>query len=313
MLDRIERVGVDAFMREHGQEAPPPEETTARREAPRKEPGVRIYVASSWRNEHQPAVVAALRAAGHEVYDFRNPEPENDGFRWTAITSNPRPWAPDVLNAVLAHPIAQHGFGLDMAALQGCDACVLVLPSGRSAHLELGWAAGAGKATAVYMPAPDEPELMYLMLDRPALGTLEAVVGWAHGVAMAARAGAAIREALTATFQQAVAPWLHECFGDRLARDPFERNARFLEEALELVQARGGNADTAHALVDYVFDRAKGDPHQEVGGVMVTLAALCLGAGIDMHAAGDDELRRIWTKVEEIRQKQFSKPEGLRS
>lgn len=31
--------------------------------------GRRIYVASSWRNTYQPGVVAALREAGHEVYD----------------------------------------------------------------------------------------------------------------------------------------------------------------------------------------------------------------------------------------------------
>ena len=28
-----------------------------------------IYVASSWRNEYYPEVVAKLREAGHEVYD----------------------------------------------------------------------------------------------------------------------------------------------------------------------------------------------------------------------------------------------------
>ena len=33
----------------------------------------KIYVASSWRNEYYPEVVAKLREAGHEVYDFRNP------------------------------------------------------------------------------------------------------------------------------------------------------------------------------------------------------------------------------------------------
>ena len=32
-----------------------------------------IYVASSWRNGYYPEVVAKLREAGHEVYDFRNP------------------------------------------------------------------------------------------------------------------------------------------------------------------------------------------------------------------------------------------------
>lgn len=48
-----------------------------------------IYVASSWRCEWQPAVVAALREAGYEVYDFRNP-PGNTGFHWSSI--DPHVW-----------------------------------------------------------------------------------------------------------------------------------------------------------------------------------------------------------------------------
>lgn len=36
---------------------------------------MKIYVASSWRNQYQPEVVATLRAVGHEVYDFKNPRP----------------------------------------------------------------------------------------------------------------------------------------------------------------------------------------------------------------------------------------------
>ena len=36
-----------------------------------------IYVASSWRNTYYPEVVQALRDAGHEVYDFRNPPTDN--------------------------------------------------------------------------------------------------------------------------------------------------------------------------------------------------------------------------------------------
>ena len=32
-----------------------------------------LYIASSWRNTYYPEVVTALRKAGHEVYDFRNP------------------------------------------------------------------------------------------------------------------------------------------------------------------------------------------------------------------------------------------------
>lgn len=129
---------------------------------------LRIYLASSWRNPHQPAVLAALRGAGHQVYDFRNPIPGDTGFSWRQISEKPpQQWTPDEYLAVLDHPIARRGFRLDMAALEECDTCVLVLPCGRSAHLELGYATGAGKRTFVLLDKTiDEPELMYRMCDR---------------------------------------------------------------------------------------------------------------------------------------------------
>lgn len=131
--------------------------------------------------------------------------------------------------------------------------------------------------------------------------------------AAAYRESCAVADALAAlgraeTFQQRVQPWLMECFGPTIAGDREERNHRFLEEALELVQACGCSASDAHQLVDYVFGRPVGDPAQEVGGVMVTLAALCLANGLDMHDAAEVELARIWTKVEAIRAKQAAKP-----
>lgn len=110
------------------------------------------------------------------------------------------------------------------------------------------------------------------------------------------------------TFQSRVELWMATTFGEAISRDVVERNHRFLEEALELVQAKGCSAEEAHQLVDYVFNRPVGEPAQEVGGVMVTLAALCLAADLDMHEAAEVELARIWTKVEQIRAKQASKP-----
>jgi hypothetical protein len=113
---------------------------------------------------------------------------------------------------------------------------------------------------------------------------------------------------LPLAFQRRVQPWLLACFGAEIAADTDERNHRFLEEALELVQACGATQDEANQLVDYVYGRPVGERAQEVGGVMVTLAALCLAQKLDMHEAGDTELTRIWTKVEQIRAKQLTKP-----
>lgn len=113
-------------------------------------------------------------------------------------------------------------------------------------------------------------------------------------------------------FQARVLPWLMECFGAEIAADRVERCDRFIEEALELVQSLDWPADRAHALVDYVFGRPVGEPHQEVGGVMVTLAALCQAAGLDMVRGGEDELARIMRPeiVQKIRAKQAAKPTG---
>ncbi len=110
------------------------------------------------------------------------------------------------------------------------------------------------------------------------------------------------------TFQEQVLPWTLACFGPKISGDKIERNYRFLEESLELVQSTGCTSSDAHALVDYVFGRPDGEPFQEVGGVMVTLAALCLAQGIDMHKAGDIELARIWTRIEQIRAKRAARP-----
>lgn len=124
---------------------------------------MKIYVASSWRNEIQPQVVAALRAAGHEVYDFRHPAPSDDGFSWSEIDRDWKAWTPEAYVRGLEHPAAQRGFNFDMTALDGADATVLVLPCGRSAHLEAWYTAGQGKPVVILLDPTFEPELMYKM------------------------------------------------------------------------------------------------------------------------------------------------------
>jgi nucleoside 2-deoxyribosyltransferase len=124
---------------------------------------MRIYVASSWRNQVQPSVVQALRAAGHEVYDFKNPAPGDHGFHWAQVDPHYREWTPTTYLKGLEHPIAEAGFQKDMAALDGAQATVLVLPSGRSAHLEAGYAIGRGQPVIILVDETFEPELMYKM------------------------------------------------------------------------------------------------------------------------------------------------------
>jgi hypothetical protein len=131
-----------------------------------------VYVASSWRNEYQPLIVNILQSAGYEVYDFRNPTQSDQGFHWSEIDPDWWLWDAREFRDSLSHPLAENGFAKDMAALQKCDVCVLVSPCGRSAHLELGWACGAGKKTVI-MLAKEEPELMYKMAQYLCVSTKE--------------------------------------------------------------------------------------------------------------------------------------------
>lgn len=124
---------------------------------------MKVYVASSWRNAWQPAIVQKLREAGYDTYDFKDPA---NAFPWKDIDADHKNWSPVRFREVLDHPLAVKGFHHDMEALKACDACVLVLPCGRSAHVEMGWAVGAGKNTILFTPpncGPQEPELMYKM------------------------------------------------------------------------------------------------------------------------------------------------------
>lgn len=146
-----------------------------------------VYVASSWRNPMHTAVCASLRASNIPHYDFKNPE-GGTGFSWKEVKtirenqvshealmaghsvtrSVPRgsDWEPlaDYFDMV-RHPRAVEGFEADFAAMDKADTFVMVLPCGKSAHLELGWAIGVGLRTAILAEDPIEPELMYRMVD----------------------------------------------------------------------------------------------------------------------------------------------------
>lgn len=129
---------------------------------------MKIYVASSWRNENQQYVVEALREAGHDVYDFKNPAPGKKGFAWSDIDPEWKEWTNREFTEALKHPIADQGFDNDFDAMQWADACVMVMPCGRSAHVQAGWMQGAGKPTIVLLTQA-EPELMYKMFSKLAI------------------------------------------------------------------------------------------------------------------------------------------------
>lgn len=109
-------------------------------------------------------MVKGLRNSGHEVYDFRNP-PNGAGFGWEEIHKDWIEWTAEQYTQALNHPRAIEGYNSDMDAMIWADVCVLLLPSGRSAHLEAGWMKGNGKKLIIITNDGEEPELMAKMAD----------------------------------------------------------------------------------------------------------------------------------------------------
>lgn len=135
---------------------------------------MKVYVASSWKNEHYPDMVARLRAAGLDVLDWRNP-PDRSGFSWSEVDPEWRTWDVEDYRDGLEHQRAQAGFRSDLGMMEQADACVCLLPCGRSAHLEAGWFIGKGKPVIFYWPVKQEAELMVLLA--PRIGGLLPVTG----------------------------------------------------------------------------------------------------------------------------------------
>jgi hypothetical protein len=133
----------------------------------------RIYLASSWKNVDAIAkTVSALRDDNHQVYDFTNPNSgpwQVDGFKWQQISKDYKEWTfKEYTRTLYTNPEVRSAYLRDKAALDWCDYCILQMPGGRSAHLELGYCSGRGKKTIIYYPTDislDDYDLMYLMCD----------------------------------------------------------------------------------------------------------------------------------------------------
>lgn len=117
-----------------------------------------IYVIGSLRNPEIPSLAKRLRDSGHDVFDdWFAAGPEADDY-WRDYE---RGRGHDIRQALTGYA-ARHVFEFDVHHLDRCDTSVLVLPAGRSGHLELGYARGRGKDTAILMEGePDRYDVMY--------------------------------------------------------------------------------------------------------------------------------------------------------
>lgn len=122
---------------------------------------LQVYLVGALKNEQIPVLAAKLRAAGYSVFDDWFAAGERADTIWRDYELQRGRSFKDALKA----PHAQACFTMDKTALDASDVVVLVMPAGKSAHIELGYAAGKGKTTVVLMDEPTRFDVMYLFAD----------------------------------------------------------------------------------------------------------------------------------------------------
>ena len=117
-----------------------------------------IYVIGSLRNPKIPEVSAALREHGFEVFDDWYAAGPHADDCWRDYEKGRGHTFPEALKG----HAATHVFGFDYRNLSRASSVVLVLPAGKSAHLEFGWSVGKGKMGVILLDQdPERFDVMY--------------------------------------------------------------------------------------------------------------------------------------------------------
>jgi nucleoside 2-deoxyribosyltransferase len=121
-----------------------------------------VYLIGSLKNPKIPEIARVLRENGYEVVDdWYAPGPEADDY-WQKYEKQRGRTYREALNGLHV----KHVFEFDKYHLDRCDIAVLVMPAGKSAHLELGYAIGRGKHGFVLLDKePERFDIMYRFAD----------------------------------------------------------------------------------------------------------------------------------------------------
>lgn len=118
-----------------------------------------IYLIGSLRNPDMPKISAALRLAlpQHDFFDdwYAAGPIADDSWRDYEKARG------HTFMQGLAGRAATNTFMFDFSWLLKADACVLILPAGKSGHLELGWMLGRDKPGYILLDNPDRWDVMY--------------------------------------------------------------------------------------------------------------------------------------------------------
>ena len=143
---------------------------------------MKIYIASSWKNAQIAVDIALyLRNIGHEIDCFADEYRGRYVFHFSEIGDK------ETLDAktFLQDERSQKAFREDKKWLDWCECCILILPAGRSSHLEAGYIKGQGKKLAIWSSLPfpkGEFDVMYGFEDLLTDQIIE-VIDWVGGPA----------------------------------------------------------------------------------------------------------------------------------
>jgi nucleoside 2-deoxyribosyltransferase len=117
-----------------------------------------IYLIGSLRNPEINRVANELRKLGFEVFDDWTAAGPNADDCWRDYEKQR---GHDYAEALQGYA-AKHVFALDVFHINRCDIVVLVMPAGKSGHMELGYALGKGKPGFVlFDQEPERFDVMY--------------------------------------------------------------------------------------------------------------------------------------------------------
>jgi hypothetical protein len=113
--------------------------------------------------------------------------------------------------------------------------------------------------------------------------------------------------------QPRIASWVRKVFTESESTNAPERSLRVAEEAIELAQACGIDAEALHRLVDYVCGRPIGEPAKEIAGCLVTVYAAAEALGVDAQEQFEIEVSRIHQPevIDRVRRRQKEKREAM--
>ena len=117
-----------------------------------------IYLIGSLRNPECPKIAHKLRTEGHEVFDdWYAAGPEADDY-WQRYEKERDHSFIEALDGYAA----RHVYEFDLHHLNRADKGVLVLPAGKSGHLEFGYLSGQGKPCYILLDKePERFDVMY--------------------------------------------------------------------------------------------------------------------------------------------------------